>query len=286
MNKQYRVSVVIPVYNEEEAIAACLDALAAQSVKPYEVIVVDNNSSDNTVAIASRYPFVRVLHEPKQGVVHARTTGFNAVRGDIIARIDGDSLVPQDWVANMQQVFEDTSVDAVSGLALYYNVALAPVFNAIDLFFRRRLAWQLKDRVYLYGANMAMRKAAWQRVRAHLCQRGGMHEDYDIAIHLQEIGGKVTFDEALRARVSSRRIDVSYLSFLRYVWIAPNTYAQHRVRTRWHMYPLVALCALCYMPARVLHRGYDAESDSFSFAKVFEPSRLAMRPDPTANVAD
>ena len=286
MNKQYRVSVVVPVYNEEDDLAACLDALAMQSVAPCEVLVVDNNSSDNTVAVALRYSFVTVLHEPKQGVVHARTTGFNAAKGDIIARIDGDTLVPEDWIANIQQIFQDTSVEAVSGVALYYNVALAPVFNAIDLFFRRRLAWQLRDRVYLYGANMAMRSSAWQRVRAHLCSRGGMHEDYDIALHLQEIGGKVTFDERLRAKVSSRRIDVGYLSFLRYVWIAPNTYAQHNVRSRWHMYWVVLLCAVCYLPARILHRGYSPETDSFSFAKVFEPSRLTVRVDPTANVAD
>lgn len=285
MNKNLRVSVVIPVYNEEEQLAACLDAIAAQTVRPYEVIVVDNNSTDNTVAVASLYPFVTVLREPKQGVVHARSTGFNAAKGDIIARIDGDTLVPRDWLANIQQIFRDPAIDAVSGVARYYNVALAKVFDAIDLFFRRRLAWQLRDRVYLYGANMAMRKSAWQTVRDHLCNRGGMHEDYDIAIHLQEHGGKVVFDERLRARVSSRRIDVGYLSFLRYVWIAPDTYAQHRIKARWHMYWIVLLCAICYIPARILHRGYDAETDTFSLAKVFAATSIP-RVDPTAHVAD
>ncbi len=279
------ISIVIPVYNEEEQLADCLRAIAKQSVTPYEVIVVDNNSTDNTVAVAWQFPFVKVVHEPRQGVVHARTTGFNAASGDIIARIDGDTLVPADWIASIKRIFENETIDAVSGVALYYNVALSWVFNAIDLFFRRRLARQLKNRVCLYGANMAMRKTAWQKVRKHLCNSGGMHEDYDIAIHLQEHGGKVIFDERLKAHVSSRRIDVSYPSFLRYVWVAPNTYAQHHIRTRWHMYSVVALCAVCYLPARMLHRGYDAETDSFSLTKVFAPTPIP-RVDPTAHVAD
>jgi len=192
MNKNLRVSVVIPVYNEEDDLAACLEALALQSVAPYEVIVVDNNSTDNTVAVALRFPFVRVLHEPKQGVVHARTTGFDAARGDIIARIDGDTLVPTNWTVSIQKIFQDDSIDAVSGVALYYNVALAGVFNAIDLFFRRRLSWQLRDRVYLYGANMAMRRSSWHDVRPHLCGRGGMHEDYDIAITCRKSAARLS----------------------------------------------------------------------------------------------
>src|SRR5665811_1498712 len=151
-------SIVNPVYNEAEQLGACLAAIAAQTVMPCQVIVVDNNSTDNTAAIAETYAFVTLLREKRQGVVHARNRGFDAAAGDIIGRIDADTLLPPDCVASVQAVFNDPTVDAVSGVALYYNVAAAPLFNALDLFFRRRLSWQLKDRVYLWGANMAMRR--------------------------------------------------------------------------------------------------------------------------------
>ena len=279
------VSIVVPVYNEADQLGACLDAIARQTVTPLEVIVVDNNSTDNTVAVAHRYPFVEVLHEPKQGVLYARTTGFDAAKGDIIARIDADSLLPENWVSSIQEVFNDRSIDAASGVALYYNVAAAGIFNAIDLFFRRRLSWQLKDRVYLWGANMAMRRNAWQSVKSSLCWRGGMHEDYDLAIHLQEQGCRVAFDERMRVRVSSRRIDVSYLDFMRYVWVSPGTYAQHRIRSRWHMYWVVLVCGVGYLPARMLHRGYDVTRNKFSLAQLFTAKRVVPRVDPTANVA-
>lgn len=279
-----KITIVIPVYNEADSLDACLRAIAAQTVAPFEVIVVDNNSTDDTRAVAAVFPFVRLLHQPRQGVIHARRTGFDAARGDLIARIDGDTILPADWLARLQTVMADQAIDAVSGAALYYNVAASKLFNALDLFFRRRLSWQLKDRVYLWGANMAIRRRAWRRVRQHLCHQGGLHEDYDIAIHLQEHGGSVVFDERLKAHVSSRRIDVGYWQFMRYVWVSPHTYARHGIRSRWHMYSVVAVCAAGYVPARLLHRGYNPETDRFSLGRLFSPPVAIPRVDPTANV--
>ena len=281
-----KISIVIPVYNEAEQLGLCLKAISCQTITPLEVIVVDNNSTDETAAVARSFDFVTLIEEPKQGVIHARTTGFNAAKGEIIARIDADSVLPSDWLEAVEKVLSDSTVDAVSGVAQYYNVAAARLFNAIDLFFRRRLSWQLKDRVYLWGANMAIRRSAWRKVRPHLCHTGGLHEDYDIAIHLQEQGGRVVFDEGMRAQVSSRRIDVSYIEFMRYVWVSPQTYALHGIRQRWHMYWVVLVCAIGYVPARLLHRGYNPETKKFSWLQLLvAPPATAPRVDPTANVA-
>jgi hypothetical protein len=112
-----------------------------------------------------------------------------------------------------------------------------------------------------------------------------MHEDYDVAIHLQELGGVVGFDERLRVSVSSRRIDVSYWKFMKYVWVSPQTYAQHGIRGRRHMYWVVAVCAVGYLPARILHRGYDPLQDKFSWSQLFTAKPVMARVDPTANVA-
>ncbi|MDL2362804.1 MAG: glycosyltransferase family 2 protein [Patescibacteria group bacterium] len=280
------VSIVIPVYNEAQELAACLDAVARQSVAPYEVVVVDNNSTDDSTAIARSYDFVKLVREPKQGVVYARSTGFNAATGEIIARIDADTTVPTDWVSTVQSLFEDVTLDAVSGSAEYTNVACSTFFNGVDLFFRRRLERQLKNRVYLWGSNMAMRRSAWQQVEPVLCNRAGIHEDFDIAIHLQELGGRVAFAQELQAQVSSRRIDVDFVSFIKYALVSPNTYAQHRIKQRIYMYEVVAVCILGYVPARLLHRGYDPVRQQFSVTQLLfcRPTSVA-RPDPTVHVA-
>src|SRR5437868_5512986 len=115
------VSIVIPVYNEADRLADCLEAIARQTVRPLEVIVVDNNSTDNTLEVAERYSFVTLLNEPKQGVVHARNTGFNAVTADIIGRIDADTILPADWVAQIEKIMLNKGISAVSGSPHYYD---------------------------------------------------------------------------------------------------------------------------------------------------------------------
>ena len=93
-NKTLTLSIVIPAYNEENYLRACLDSIAAQTVMPDKVIVVDNNSTDKTVALARSYDFVTLVHERQQHQSFAQATGFNLASSDIIGRIDADSILP------------------------------------------------------------------------------------------------------------------------------------------------------------------------------------------------
>lgn len=276
------ISIVIPAYNEEEFIADCLDAIASQTVTPKEVILVDNNSSDKTAEIASNYPFVKVIREKRQGVVYARDTGFDTAKGEIIGRIDADTIIPSNWVEKVEFIFKNPDVDAVSG-TMHYDVGLAKLVDTIDLFFRKRLARLLAETntIYLQGASMAMRNSAWRHTRKIMCRKGNMHEDFDLAIHLQEYGHTVQFDERLHAKISARRTDVGFLQFANYVFMSPHTYAQHQLKSRRHMYTVVALAIAFYVPARILYRGYDPQQERFTWSKVFAPSATAGRVDPT-----
>lgn len=282
MKRTSNVSIVIPAYNEADFIEQCLDAIQQQTVIPQEVIVVDNNSTDNTAEIAAKYPFVTVLRESRQGVVFARDRGFDAAKGEIIGRIDVDTIIPEDWVENIQRIFENSNTSAISGV-MHYDVGLAKLVDKIDLFFRRRLARLLAETetVYLQGASMAMRRSAWQRVRHAMCRKSNMHEDFDLAIHLQEFGHEVAFDERLHAKISARRTDVGFLQFANYVFMSPHTYAQHQLKSRKHMYTVVALAIACYVPARILYRGYDPELEKFSWTRVFTAHMPTSRVDPT-----
>lgn len=268
------VSIVIPVYNEADRLAACLEAISLQSVRPFEVIVVDNNSSDGTAAIAESFDFVTLLREPKQGVTHARNTGFNAARGEIIGRIDADTLLPINWVAQIRQIFKDNSVSAVSGAPHYYDFELDKMADNIDWRLRSHLAKTLGDQNFLWGANMAVRRRDWLAVRDELCLEAELHEDFDLGIHLQQHDLKVTYEPALLAGVSARRIDMKFIDFVRYTLASPKTYARHQIISRWHMYPVLALCWLGWLPGRIIYRVYDPAKGAYSH-----------RVDPTANIA-
>ena len=277
------ISIVIPVYNEAERLSACLDAIALLRPRPLEVIVVDNNSDDESYEIASRYSFVTVLRETRQGVVYARNRGFNAAHGSIIGRIDADTLLPVDWIKRVFGIFEDPTISAVSGAAHYYDFALSQLADGLDGYFRYHLAAQLKDTNFLWGANMAVRRSAWRSVRGSLCNQGMMHEDFDLAIHLQALGHCVVYDETLLAGVSSRRIDSGFLAYARYTLKSPQTYARHGLRSRRHMYPVVAVCWLAYLPGRLIYRGYDPARETFSWSKLL--ASTTARVDPTTHVA-
>lgn len=94
------VSVVIPVYNAEKYLRACLDSVVAQSLREIEIICVDDGSTDASAAIlreyAARDPRVRVITQENAGVGPARNAGIRAARGEFVAFIDPDDLLPDE----------------------------------------------------------------------------------------------------------------------------------------------------------------------------------------------
>jgi glycosyltransferase involved in cell wall biosynthesis len=269
MNKNLRVSIVIPVYNEAAHLGACLQSIAAQSAIPYEVIVVDNNSSDETIQVAKRFPFVTLIRESRQGVVYARDRGFNAASGEIIGRIDGDTILGVDWVSAVQRAFTDQSLGAVTGKVSYHDMAGKKLVDTLDLYFRRRFARLLGREVALQGANMAIRRTVWQTVRHDLCHAAGLHEDFDLAIHTNWRDYSVRFNESLAVSVGYRQNAYNLRAFSCYALASPRTYALHGLKSQRHMYPVVALVIVGYPILNLLHRGYDAQAKAFSWQQAF-----------------
>lgn len=95
------ISVIIPAWNAEGCIAKCLDAIGAQSFprERFEVILIDNASTDRTSAIAGDYSFVTVLHEPEPGSYRSRNRGIAAARGEYLLFTDADCVPDPNWIA-------------------------------------------------------------------------------------------------------------------------------------------------------------------------------------------
>ena len=86
------VSVIIPVYNGARYLRAALESVFAQTYRPFEVIVVDDGSTDDSGAIAQGFPDVHYIREANQGVAAARNKGIEAARGEFFAFLDQDDL--------------------------------------------------------------------------------------------------------------------------------------------------------------------------------------------------
>lgn len=255
-NKPLTISIVIPAYNEEDHIRSCLEALSHQTVQPLEVLLIDNNSSDQTVQIAREFAFVRVIKESKQGIVHARNCGFNEARGDIIGRIDADTVVTRGWVSYIVRYYQHPShmQSALTGGCYMYDLSLPRFFGWLQGQVAFRMNRLILGHYITWGSNMALPKLVWEAVQSDLCLRTDIHEDLDLAIHLVRQHYSVTYHEGWKvgidARVHHRHKRKRQLHYLK-LW--PKTLRVHRSKRAWMGELGANVIYWSYYPFSLLH---------------------------------
>jgi glycosyltransferase involved in cell wall biosynthesis len=154
-------SIVVPFYNAETHIERCAQALLAQSVASdrYEIIMVDNNSTDSSAAIVRRMQAITVLNEPEQGSYAARNRGVSVARGEIVAFTDPDCVPREDWLEEIGRAMSNPDVGLVLGDRQFASDSgilgvLAAYESALCAYmFQNRRA----DCYYAYTNNMAVR---------------------------------------------------------------------------------------------------------------------------------
>lgn len=198
------VSLVIPAYNEENFISKTLESVLDQDFKNFELIVVDNNSTDNTAKIAKKFG-AKIIFEPNRGTGWARQAGLLVAKGEIIATTDADTTLPPCWLSRIVKEFEkDEDLVAFGGSADYYSGTLTlRVLVPLFLPFLHRLFRLIYGKWLFSGCNSAFKRKA-------LIQVGGydtslrINEDLDVGEKLQKIG-KVKFDSRFKVLTSGRR---------------------------------------------------------------------------------
>ena len=99
------LTFVVPMRNSEHTIGACLDSIFLQEIeKSFEVIVVDNGSSDNSLKLVLRYPQVKIFHEAQRGAGHARNKGWKNSNSTYVAFVDSDVVLDPNWASTLLNV--------------------------------------------------------------------------------------------------------------------------------------------------------------------------------------
>lgn len=199
------ISVVIPAYNEEEHIETCLESIRSQSVKPYEVIVVNNNSTDRTEEKARRLAD-RVVFEGEQGVVYALNAGIRAARGDVVAFMGGDCVADREWIKAIRLAFEKEDLIGVFGPIASMDR------RSKKMRFSYYFIWHVVAKTLSHtpiamapGGNCAIRRKA-------IIEAGGYDpdmvpgEDIEISRRLRKLG-KLKFIENAKIYASTRRFE-------------------------------------------------------------------------------
>ena len=190
---QPKISVIIPVRNEASKIERCLEAVLSQSLKPYEVIVVDGHSNDETVERALRFP-VKILYEDYHTRGGACQVGVEDAQGEYVAFTDADCIPDIDWLANLIKEFDDGIVGVGGGIK---NVGKGLWFESISLAADTFLgsADSIQGRYFktkrwvrsISGSNSMYKKTALDRIGGFNTNLSG-REDAEINRRLQESG--------------------------------------------------------------------------------------------------
>jgi glycosyltransferase involved in cell wall biosynthesis len=205
-----RFSVIVCAFNEEQLLPGCLHSLLQQSFLPHEIIVINNASTDRTAAVAS-IPGIRVVDEPRKGLVVARETGRRVSTGDVLVYVDADCRAPREWLELVAREFAGANPPvAVTGpyrfydwdvagrvLVRVYDYSLAPLTHALAQYVFRLGA-------VLYGGNFAVRRDALETIGGFDTSIEFHGEDTNLARRISK-AGRVRLRQACWVFTSARR---------------------------------------------------------------------------------
>jgi|Deesub1362B_J571_1020462.scaffolds.fasta_scaffold02302_5 glycosyltransferase involved in cell wall biosynthesis len=244
MTQMPRVTIIVPIRNEERYIAQCLDSILANDYPKdrLEVLVIDGMSTDRSQKIvqeyARRYPFIRLLNNPKRIQSSALNIGIHEAKGDVIIRMDAHTTYASDYIRQCVTLLQTTGATNVGGVQ--YAVGTGYISNAIaiattspfgagDAQFRYSNREKWVDTVYL---------GAWYK--RTLEALGGfneewvVNEDYELNHRLRKAGGKVLLSPNIRCKYYVRgSLKALAYQYFRYGLWKVKTLKAHPDSLRW-----------------------------------------------------
>jgi len=225
------VSVVIPTYNRRDSLLRLLSSLDRQSLdkERFEVVVVDNNSTDGTLDAVAREARglrlrLRSVSEPEQGAVHARNRGIRETSAPFVAFTDDDIEVEANWLEEILRGFERYSASAVGGRTQAVWDAPLPDWWLPEYekpFARNRgaEACRVTTFPFFYSLNLAVRRLLFSEIGVfdpRLGPRGRRHvvgEDADLCRRIHENGGSLYYlpDAVVNHHVEAERLTRHFL---------------------------------------------------------------------------
>jgi GT2 family glycosyltransferase len=208
VNMDARITVIICTYNRSRGLRRTLESLEEMSVPlqiTWELIVVDNNSTDETRDVVEEFRTketlpVRYVFEPKQGLSHARNAGVSAASGNILAFTDDDCVVAPDWLNAIRREFEsDAGLAGIGGRVELYNPNDAPVTIRP---FRERIPFESPSQLFnmIVGCNMAFKREVFDKTGVFDPSFGSgtrmVADDVDFVYRAFRAGFKLVFTPA------------------------------------------------------------------------------------------
>ncbi|MBI5469940.1 glycosyltransferase [Candidatus Kaiserbacteria bacterium] len=200
------ITLIIPAYNEEKEIGACIDAVKIAGRGRFrEIVVVDNASTDRTADVAREHG-ARVVLQPIKGLTHARQAGFDATQGEWVSYIDADTHLPSEWFDKAERIIgEHQNVVALSGPRRYFGTAPWRRWILNSMWATAPVSYRTAGYMIL-GGNFIARRDAIEKIGGFNQDIAFYGEDTDLAKRLSKVG-KVLFRMDFFVYASARRFE-------------------------------------------------------------------------------
>jgi len=192
-----KVSVVVCAYNAERTMAPCLTSLEKLTYPNYEVVVVNDGSTDRTQEIAERYDSIRLINQENKGLSVARNVGIAAATGEIVAFTDSDCVADPDWLTYLVTTFIRSGRSVVGGPNFPPpEESLVPAVVAVSPGGPTHVLLNDEVAEHIPGCNMAFRKTALEEINCFDPVFHAAGDDVDLCWRLQNQGYQIGFSPA------------------------------------------------------------------------------------------
>lgn len=192
-----KVSVVVCAYNAERTMAACLASLEKLRYPNYEVIVVNDGSTDRTREISEQFDYIRLINQENKGLSAARNVGSAAAVGEIVAFTDSDCVADQDWLTYLVGTFLRSGRSAVGGPNFPPpEDSLVPSAVAVSPGGPTHVLLNDEVAEHIPGCNMAFRKEVLEEIKGFDPVFRAAGDDVDLCWRLQNAGYQIGFSPA------------------------------------------------------------------------------------------
>lgn len=206
------ISVIICTYNGTATLRPCLESLQRLRHTSFEVLLIDDGSTEDIASIASDLPAVRYLRQEHAGLSAARNLGMREARGEILAYTDDDCLADEDWLTHIAAGFDDPQWVACGGP----NIPPAPRNQAEAIVAAApgapaHVMLNDAEAEHLPGCNLTIRKAALEAIGGFRVGYRTAGDDVDVCWRLREAGGRLRFMPGAMVWHHRRRSFSAYL---------------------------------------------------------------------------
>ena len=219
-----KVSLYIPCYNARRYLKECLEGVLRQTCKIDEILVIDDGSTDGSLAIARNYPVRVIRHNRNKGLAAVRNTAFKESRNDLVAALDADCLADPEWLEGLMRCFDNKDIVGAGGRLLEKNTAgLADKWRLAHM----KQDWGndvVYDPLFLYGNNSVLRKSAVKKAGFYNERFKSNYEDIDLSSRIYACGSRMVYQPA--ALVEHLRQD-TLRSILKGYWVRQCYYRKY-----------------------------------------------------------